>query len=99
MSSPTGKYRELAARVGELRPILEEGKNAGDYLALFDEFVREAELGLAPHAACDYLLEREAARSETSLIEKIEALHGSMELEDDCVDRLRKKAAQSISDC
>ena len=77
--------------MSELRPILERGENASGYLALFDESVRESELGLALHAVCDYLLEPGPASPESGIIENIRSLHGSMRIEDDCVDRLRQK--------
>ena len=55
MCTPMEKYRQLAARVSELRPILERGENASGYLALFDEFVRESSaaepLTLPPYSA------------------------------------------------
>jgi len=72
--------------VTELRSIPERDEKAGGYLDLFDGFVREAELGLALHAICDYLLEPDAPLAEGTVIENIQALHSSMELEDDCVD-------------
>jgi hypothetical protein len=85
------RYRELAARVGELRPNLIGYENAIGYLAIFDEFVRECERGLAVHTVCDYLLEPGTPRPETTVIERIQELHLSMKLDDDCVHRLHEK--------
>lgn len=86
------RFEELRAGVEELRPILVAEQRAHGYLSLFDEFVREAELGLALHTVCDYLLESETPRPEATTVERIRALHASMEIEDDCLDRLRQKA-------
>lgn len=60
---------------------------------LFDEFIREHEFGLALHVICDHLGES-TAQPTTTLIQKIEALHAAMEIEDDCVARLKDKAAR-----
>ena len=86
------RFRRLATKLGELRPILLGGDNAGGYLDLFDRFLEHNELGLALHAVCDYLLEPASPSPEISMIENILTLHQSMEIEDDCVDRLRRKA-------
>jgi hypothetical protein len=97
MSAPIDRYRQLAAEVSELRPNIVGRENASGYLALFDEFVRECELGLALHAVCDYLLESGSPRPGPSVIERIDALHRSMKIQDDCVDRLRQRAGSEVS--
>jgi len=88
------KFEELRAGVEQLRPILADEQRALGYLSLFDEFVRETELGLALHTVCDYLLESETPRPEATTVEQIRALHTSMEIEDDCLGRLRQKAGR-----
>jgi len=62
---------------------------------LFDEFVRETELGLALHTVCDYLLESETPRPEATTVEQIRALHTSMEIKDDLPWPARQKAGGS----
>ncbi len=93
MGDEIRRFDELRARVEQLRPILADKQDAYGYLSLFDEFVREAEFGLALHAVCDCLLEPETPRPEPTTVERIRALHALMEIEDDCLDRLRQKAA------
>ena len=97
ISAPIDRYRQLAAEVSELRPNIVGRENASGYLALFDEFVRECELGLALHAVCDYLLESGSPRPEARVIERVHTLHRSMGIEGDCVDRLRQRAGSEVS--
>jgi hypothetical protein len=60
---------------------------------LFDEFIREHEFGLALHLICDHLLESTRQPATATLIQQIQALHVAMKVEDNCVPRLRAKAA------
>lgn len=81
----------LREAVSQLRPILSVGRSASGYLALFDEFIREFELGLALHCVCDYLLEDDAGAADRQIVDRVSALHQVMCLDDDCVFRLREK--------
>jgi hypothetical protein len=91
MNDRTRRIEELRDNVGELRPVLAEGSNAEGYLTLFDEFVPECELGLALHSVCDYLLEPGTPPAAAETINRIQALHAAMEIEDDCMERLMAK--------
>jgi len=93
MFNITGRSDNLANEVGELRHILTEKADASGYLKFFDEFLGEHEFGLALHAVCDYLLESEVERIDCVTLEQIEALHSSMSVIDDCVQRMRTKVA------
>jgi|SRR5580704_10173966 hypothetical protein len=84
---------ELRVRVMQLRPVLLGGLKTDGYLNLFDEFVREWEPDLALHCVCDYLLEPETVTLDGATIEEVCSIHLSMDLRDDCVERLRTKRA------
>ena len=60
-------------------------------LSVFDEFIREHEWDLALHVVCDCLL-KQATPLEPSVIQQIQTLHDTMEIEDSCVMGLRRKA-------
>jgi hypothetical protein len=66
-----------------------------DAPAVFDEFLREHEWGLALHVVCDYLLEPATPPAAAELIEEIQGLHKAMGIEDSCAIDLRRKAGQS----
>ena len=88
---------EIWERVKKLRPVLSGGQNAGGYLNLFDEFVRECELDLALHCVCDYLLERATPKLDRTTAEEVCSIHLAMELQDDCTERLRAKTVGSTT--
>lgn len=92
MGDQVKRIEEMRNSVNELRSVLAEGQGAEGYLALFDEFVRECELGLALHNVCDYLLEPGTPATSARTLERIRRLHGDMEIEDDCLERLKAKA-------
>lgn len=83
---------ELKAQLENLKNVHPEGlgpKASG----LFDEFIREHEFGLALHVICDHLLGSVTQPTSTTLVQKIQALHEAMKIEDNCVADLRAKAA------
>ncbi len=86
------KIELLRSRITELRPILADRDDASGYLSLFDEFVLECELGLALQCVCDYLNEPHVPAPDAATIERLEELHSTMEMGDDCVDLLRSKS-------
>jgi len=90
MIAPDSHVEKLKADLKALRGVLEGRSGPGDYLQWFDEFLRECELDLALHSVCDYLLE-DGVGVEVSIVERIQALHALMNLDDDCVERLRSK--------
>jgi hypothetical protein len=58
---------------------------------LFDEFLAANELELALHVACDFLLDSKLRLVDSSIVSRIEAAHAAMNLNDECVERLRMK--------
>lgn len=69
-------------------------QSAQGYLDLFNEFVSHNELGLALETLCDFLLEA-AIAVDDAVISQIETLHNQMKVKDDCVQKLRGRAART----
>jgi hypothetical protein len=84
---------EIRKRLANLRAILPEFHQWAAR-EVFDEFLREYELELALHVACDYLLEPTTEAPTSELIEQIKILHEGMEIQDTCVAELEAKAQQ-----
>ena len=84
-------YRELQNGVGELRTVLTELGASVASLDLFDEFLQNSEFELALHVACQYLLEPGVRRQPNDVLDRIESLHNTMAIDDDCATRLRAK--------
>jgi hypothetical protein len=61
-------------------------------LSLFDEFVREQEYELALHLVCDFLLGADAIPVTEAVLKRIEELHRTMDIRDDCTARLVLKS-------
>ena len=82
-------YVELANRIAKLRPVI---TSAGEEaLELFDEFLRENELDLALHVACDYLVESPFNRISPSILNEIHNLHEILGQKDECIKNLEAK--------
>jgi hypothetical protein len=62
--------------------------SAAPYKALFDEFMRVHEFGLALHSICDYLSSEGSESINPSRISLIEKLHASMQIQDNCLSEL-----------
>ena len=92
MNNQLDRIQDLRNSVNELRSILAEGPGGDRYLTLFDEFVRECEIGLALHNICDYLLDPGRPAGSPGTIERIRKLHEVMEIHDDCLERLNARA-------
>jgi hypothetical protein len=60
-------------------------------LIIFDELLEADELEVALHTLCDCVLTAPATRITDAEIEKIRLLRAEMELEDECVSRLRRR--------
>ncbi len=84
------KRKKLVSRLMAFRPVLVHGRASG-YLNLFDEFMRETELGSALNLICDFMLEPDSPKIDAATIDRIENLHSTLEMEDDCVKRLRRE--------
>ena len=82
------RLNEVEQKLANLRDIVPIEWNP-EAVPLFDEFVREHEWGLALHIVCDYLLEPTTPSAPQGLIEQIESLHKTMEIQDSCVTELR----------
>jgi len=83
-------WQEVKEQLEELKKVLpEELDSTGS--KLFDEFIRENELGLALHIICDHLLESTAQPVTPAVVGKIQSLHSAMEIEDTCVADLQTK--------
>lgn len=87
---PTRDFSKIRSELQLLRPLLLTSEGRG-FLALFDEFLREHEFGLALHALCDYMLEPSSPRVSESTIRAIQDLHFLMEIDDSCVADMRNK--------
>ena len=92
-----GYWPELAAEIEGLRSVFPPSEQSAVATRWFDEFLRENELELALHVVCDFLLEPEAPAASQQVQSVIEQLHTKMEIVDDCVARLRIKAAQQLN--
>jgi hypothetical protein len=84
------KRKELVSQLMSFRPLLVDGRDSG-YLNLFDEFMRETELGCALDLVCDFMLEPGSPKIDDATIDRVEALHTEMEMKDDCAERLRRE--------
>ena len=62
-------------------------------LALFDEFVREEEFGLAANVLCDCLAQQTPVIS-TAVLDRIKELYRMMHLEDPCLEELIAKVTE-----
>jgi hypothetical protein len=89
--SPLDQHRrELSSRLRDLRGLF-SGQEASSYVGLFDEFLRQQEFGLALEALCDFLVEPNGPGITETDINRIEALHLLMQVEDNCVSALRRR--------
>ena len=79
---------DIRGELNGLRLVLPEG---GKECALFDEFIREDEFGLALHVVCDYLLTPDSARVDHGTTSRIERLHFAMGIDDGCLLAIAKK--------
>lgn len=65
------------------------------FRALFDDFLANREFGLALNVLCDFLLEPDVPPLSESEFNEIALLHTLMEVQDDCLVRLRDKRQDS----
>jgi hypothetical protein len=74
----------------ELKPLswVFSGPEAQKYLELFEQLLSVNEFGVALDTVCDYLIEF-AIVPDARLLEQLDRLHGLMEIEDDCLARLK----------
>lgn len=83
--------QDLKTELGQLKDTLPQRMDER-YSQLFEEFMREYELGLALHVICDFLLEPSTRAPSKNTLEKIRALHSAMRINDSCVAELLKKS-------
>ncbi len=90
-------WAELRTRLEALRPIFPSGGKGETFCTLFDEFLENREFGLALEVLCDFLLEPDVSPPSETEFNEIAALHALMEVQDDCLLRLRDKRQNSQS--
>jgi hypothetical protein len=83
-------YRMISERLGSLRHLFSDDER----LKYFEESLAANELEVALHALCTFLLEPSIPPVSSAALERIGNLHSLMQLEDDCVERLRLKASR-----
>jgi hypothetical protein len=81
-----------------LRPIFPSGRRGETCCALFDEFLENREFGLALDVLCDFLLEPDVPLPSETEFNEIALLHTLMEVQDDCILRLRDKRQHFLPD-
>jgi len=86
---------ELRTRLEALRLISPSGGKGESFCALFDEFLENREFGLALEVLCDFLLEPDVSPPSETEFNEIATLHALMEVQDDCLLRLRGKRQHS----
>jgi hypothetical protein len=77
-----------------LRPLRDVFENSGPGIRqreFFDEYLDANELELALHILCEYILESPAPMTAPSVLARIEDAHRAMDLQDDCIERIRLK--------
>jgi hypothetical protein len=82
---------ELRTRLETLRPIFSSGGKSETFCALFNEFLENREFGLALEVLCDFLLEPDVSLPSEIELNEVAELHALMEVQDDCLLRLRGK--------
>jgi hypothetical protein len=87
-------HRDLASRLMALRVVFSTGTEGRRYVELFDEFVSVNEFELALHQLCDFLNEPTTAGPSDAVLDQIRGLHSTMELNDDCAERLKSKVVR-----
>ena len=87
---------ELRTRLEALDPIFPRGPTGETYRALFDEFLENREFSLALNVLCDFLLEPDAPPPSETEFNEIATLHALMEVQNDCLLRLRDKRQRSL---
>jgi hypothetical protein len=86
--------RKLLVELEALRSVLTTEKG-GRFLELFDEFVDHHEFELALHSVCDFVLASGSPPVATTTVDQILMLHQAMEIDDDCVEKIRNKVVSS----
>jgi hypothetical protein len=92
-SNRHASWRSLASDLQRLRSEFPNSHAGITALGYFDEFLSANELGLALHILCDFFLEPDAPPTSQEQRLRLQSLHSSMEIVDDCVARLQQKAA------
>jgi len=85
----------LRTRLEALRNIFPPDPNGEMYSALFNKFLENREFGLVLDALCDFLLELDAPPASETEFDEIATLHALMEVQNDCLLRLRDKRQSS----
>lgn len=91
-------YRDVAGQLETLSKVFSNGPEGSKYKDFFDEYFAVNELELALHAVCDFLFEPTTSAVDEATVRRIETLHQLMELQDDCVARIKEKSKRTRSD-
>jgi hypothetical protein len=91
MTTQRAHLEQVKVQLQELGNDITTLRDNANYWALFDEFMREYEFGLALETLCDFLLEPTTEPVNREVIKKIDNLHTRMGEADDCVQRLNRK--------
>lgn len=89
-------YALLKTRLESLRELFSAGSNSAEYCELFDGFLEHREFGLALERLCDFLLEPEVRPASDAELEEIASLHALMEVEDQCILKLKSKRVEQV---
>jgi hypothetical protein len=87
VNSLQGHYRDVSDRLGRLKDLVSNAEG----LRYFEESLAANELEVALHALCDFLLERSSLPVSSAVLEQVKDLHDLMQLEDNCVEKLKQK--------
>jgi hypothetical protein len=81
-------FDQVSALLRELRDALEDHAVFRSRRDWFDEYLNANELELALHTACAALMDGCRELPSGAVLQKVKELHESMNLRDDCVERL-----------
>lgn len=87
-------YALLKTRLESLRELFFAGSNSAEYCELFDEYLEHREFGLALERLCDFLMEPEVRPASDAELDEISSLHALMEVEDQCILKLKSKRVE-----
>jgi hypothetical protein len=84
-------FDRMVVLLGCLRGTFEDMGPARQQREFFEQYLDENELELALHIVCEYILESPASMIGPSVLANIEEAHRAMDLQDDCVEKIRLK--------
>lgn len=91
---PHELWAEVEPELRVLKSLFDSSPDGLIALEHFDEYLSHNELGLAPETLCDFLATFDGSAISPELLERIQRIHSKMNMEDGCVENLRRKAAR-----